>query len=163
MNQYVKKIQTTSRIGLWGSVGVVIATAVFHYVSPWRFYPNEYTARMMLICSTVLTVLVVSAVLLTVRRRIPQLRQAEGMEKKLSGYASHVAGIYWSTLVAVIAVCALTVLSAQSGLLMLAMVATLTLFLAYPNIYKLKTDLGLSDEEVRTLYGDKYVGGDAQD
>lgn len=163
MNPYVKKIQSTSRTGLWGSVGVVIATALFHYVSPWRFYPTAYTARFMLICATVLAVLVVSAVLLTVRRRIPQLRQAEGMEKKLSGYASYVSGIYWSTLVAVVIICALTILSAQSGLLMLAMVATLTLFLAYPNIYKLKTDLGLNDEEMRSLYGDKYMSDNAQD
>ena len=46
---------------------------------------------------------------------------------------------------------------------MLAMVATLTLFLAYPNIYKLKTDLGLNDEEMRSLYGDKYMSDNAQD
>jgi hypothetical protein len=40
---------------------------------------------------------------------------------------------------------------------MLSMVATLTLFLAYPNIYKVKVDLGLTDEEMKSLYGDRYI------
>jgi hypothetical protein len=31
------------------------------------------------------------------------------------------------------------------------------LFLAYPNIYRIKTDLGLTDGEARTLFGDRYI------
>ena len=50
-----------------------------------------------------------------------------------------------------------TVLSAQNVLLMLAMVATLMLILAYPNIYRIKVELGLTDEEMKSLYGDQYI------
>ena len=57
----------------------------------------------------------------------------------------------------VVLLCLMTVLSGQNVLLMLSMVATLTLFLAYPNIYKVKVDLGLTDEEMKSLYGDRYI------
>jgi hypothetical protein len=40
---------------------------------------------------------------------------------------------------------------------MLAMVATLMLILAYPNIYRVKVELGLTDEEMKSLYGDQYI------
>ena len=49
------------------------------------------------------------------------------------------------------------VLSAQNILLMLAMLATLMLFLAYPNMYRMKVELGLTDEEMKSLYGDRYI------
>lgn len=158
MEKYTKNIRTAATAGLWGSVGVVIAAAFFVLASPWRFYPTAYTAKIMLIVATVLTVGVVSTVLMTARRRVPQLRQAEGLEAKLGGYASYIGGIYWTTLFAVAVTCVLAVLSAQSALLMLAMVSTLVLFLTYPNIYRIKVDLGLTDEEMKSLYGDKYIG-----
>ena len=41
--------------------------------------------------------------------------------------------------------------------LMLALVSVLVLFLNYPNIYRIKVDLGLTDEEMRSLFGDQYV------
>ena len=40
---------------------------------------------------------------------------------------------------------------------MLAMVATLMLFLAYPNIYRMKVELGLDDDEMKMLFGDRYI------
>ena len=51
----------------------------------------------------------------------------------------------------------MTVVSSQNVLLMLAMVTVLMLILAYPNIYKVKVDLGLTDEEMTSLYGDQYM------
>ena len=62
-----------------------------------------------------------------------------------------------SMMVVVLLICAFMVLSAQNVLLMLAMVATLMLFLAYPNIYRMKVELGLSDEEMKSLFGDRYI------
>ena len=56
----------------------------------------------------------------------------------------------------------MTVLSGQSTLLMLTLVTTLMLVLAYPNMYKIKSDLGLSGDEMRQLFGDKYLDNDAQ-
>ena len=90
MNKHIVTIQRSSRWGLWGAVALVLLTVVFIYVSPWRFYQSEYTARWMLIAGAVLAVLAVSMALLTVRRNVPRLRQAETLEAKISGYAAHI-------------------------------------------------------------------------
>jgi hypothetical protein len=37
------------------------------------------------------------------------------------------------------------------------MISVLTLFLAYPNIYRIKVELGLTDEEMKQLFGDRYI------
>ena len=163
MNDHLKHIRRAAAGGLWGSVGAVILAALFVLASPWRFYPNAFTARTMLVVSTVLAVLVVSSTLLTIRRHIPQLRQTEALEEKLCCYESHIGGIYWSTLAAVVIIAVLAVLSAQSALLMLAMVATLVLILAYPNIYRIKVDQGLTDEEMQSLFGDRYIAENKDD
>ncbi|MBQ8702796.1 MAG: hypothetical protein IJ524_00280 [Bacteroidales bacterium] len=153
----VKTIRRSSRLGLWGSVGVVMLTVLFMYVSPWRFYPTSHTSRWMLVAGSVLAVLSVSMVLLRVRRDIPRLRQAEGVERKLSGYATHVRSLYVTMLAVVVLLCAFTLMSARNELLMLALVSVLVLFLNYPNIYRLKSDLGLTDGEMESLFGDRYI------
>ena len=143
-------------MGLWGSVAAVILTVVFIY-SPWQFYPTAHTSRWMLVAGCVLAVLAVSMMLLTVRRQIPLLRQSEGLENKLSGYASHVRSLYTTMFVVVVLLCLFTLFSARNVLLMLALVSVLVLFLNYPNIYRIKVDLGLTDEEMRSLFGDRYI------
>lgn len=162
MNKHIKTIQTSSRVGLWGSVGVVILTVVFIYAAPWRFYPSEHTAQWMLIAGSVLAVLAVSMMLLSVRRQIPQLRQADSLETKLAGYAAHVRSLYTTMLVVIVLLCAFTLMSARNVLLMLALVSVLVLFLNYPNIYRIKVDLGLTDEEMRSLFGERYISGNEE-
>ncbi len=149
-------IKRTSQTGLWGSVGAVILTAAF-MMSPWTLRQSAYVSRWMLIAGSVLAVLAVSMTLMVVRRQVPRLRQSESLEAKLQGYASHVKSTFMSMFAVVVLLCLMTVLSGQNVLLMLSMVATLTLFLAYPNIYKVKVDLGLTDEEMKSLYGDRYI------
>lgn len=149
-------IKRTSQTGLWGSVGAVILTAAF-MMSPWTLHQSAYVSRWMLIAGSVLAVLAVSMTLMVVRRQVPRLRQSESLEAKLQGYASHVKSTFMSMFAVVVLLCLMTVLSGQNVLLMLSMVATLTLFLAYPNIYKVKVDLGLTDEEMKSLYGDRYI------
>ena len=95
--------------------------------------------------------------LLVIRKQIPSLRQADTLGQKLSGYAQHIRSLYISMLLVVALICTFMVLSAQNVLLMLAMVATLMLFLAYPNIYRMKVELGLTDEEMKALFGDSYI------
>jgi len=153
----IHTIKSRSRAGLWGSVAAVIAAAVFYYAAPWQFRQSEQVSRWMLVMGTVLAVLTVSMALITIRHRVPSLRKQETLQAKLKGYASHISSLYLTVLAAVVLVCFLMVLSGQNALLMLAMVATLTLFLAFPNIYRIKTDLGLSDEEMRSLFGDRYI------
>ena len=41
-------------------------------------------------------------------------------------------------------------------------VATLMLILAYPNIYRVKVELGLTDEEMKSLYGDQYIAEESK-
>lgn len=157
MSEYIKIIRRSANIGLWGSVGVVILASLFQLVSPWRFYPSQFTARWMLIVGSVLAVLAMSMSLLVIRKQIPSLRQADTLGQKLSGYAQHIRSLYISMLLVVALICTFMVLSAQNVLLMLAMVATLMLFLAYPNIYRMKVELGLTDEEMKALFGDSYI------
>lgn len=147
MDKHLKTIRRSANIGLWGSVAAVILTALFHYVSPYRFYPSPSTSKWMLVAGSVLAVLAVSASLLVVRKQIPALRQSESLEAKYAGYAHHISSLYLNVLAVVVIICALTILSAQNVLLMLAIVSVLMLFLAYPNSYKMKTDLGLTDDE----------------
>ena len=157
MNKYTKSIKRHAAIGLWGSAAAVIIAALFYFVSPWRFYPSQHTARWMLIAGSVLAVLALSMALLVIRKQIPTLRQSEGLEIKLSGYAQHIRSLYLTMFAVVVLICVFAVLSAQNVLLMLAMVATLMLILAYPNIYRIKVELGLTDDEMKSLYGDQYI------
>ena len=157
MQENIKHIRRYAALGLWGSVALVILTVLFIYVAPWRFYPSEHTARWMLIAGSVLAVLAVSMTLLSVRRQIPLLRQSDSLQIKLQGYAAHVRSLYITMLFVVLLLCAFTLMSARNVLLMLALVSTLVLFLTYPNIYRIKVDLGLTDEEMKSLFGDRYL------
>lgn len=153
-----KKIRRSAQLGLWGSVAVVILASVFLYASPWRFSAqSEYTRHWMLVVGSVLAVLSLSMALLVIRKQVPRLRQADGLETKLTGYANHIRSLFLSILTVVVILCLMTVVSGQNVLLMLAMVTVLMLILAYPNIYKVKVDLGLTDEEMSSIYGDLYV------
>lgn len=153
------RIKRMSQIGLWGSVAVVIIASLFLFASPWRFpAQTEYVQRWMLVVGSVLAVLSLSMALLVIRKQVPRLRQTEGLQAKLEGYAAYVQSLFLTIFVVVIILCFLTVLSNQNVLLMLAMITVLMLFLAYPNIYKVKVDLGLSDEEMVLLYGNRYIG-----
>ena len=135
----------------------MIIVSLFYYVSPYRFYPSAHTSQWMLIAGSVLAVLAVSMSLLVIRRQIPSLRQSDSLEAKLEGYAAHVSSIYYTLFAVVVILCIFMVLSTRGVLLMLAIVTVLMLFLAYPNIYRIKVDLGLSDDEMKSLYGDKYI------
>ena len=157
MQKYIKTIRCSAALGLWGSMGIIILTAFYHLVSPYRFYPSEYTARWMLVVGTVLAVSEMGSSLRFIHKRIPVLRQLDSLETKFRGYAQHIRILYIFRLAVVFLICCLIVLSARIELLMLAMVATLMLILTYPNIYRIKVDLGLTDEEMKSLFGDRYI------
>ena len=157
------KIKRNAQLGLWGSAAVVILTSLFLYASPWRFpAQSDYVNRWMLVAGSVLAVLSLSMALLVIRKQVPRLRQTEGLQAKLAGYAGHIHSLYFSILAVVVVLCAMTLISNQNVLLMLAMVTVLMLILAYPNIYKVKVDLGLTADEMRSLYGERYIDNEAQ-
>lgn len=153
MQEYIKNIKRNAAIGLWGSVGVVIVAAVLTYA----LHPSVGGTSWMVVAGTVLAVLAVSMMMLSVRRQIPRLRQSEGLENKLKGYATHVRELYMTMLSVVVILCVFTFASGRTVLLMLAMVSTLVLFLNYPNIYRIKIDLGMTDDVAKKVFGDRYI------
>ena len=158
MTSEMRTIQRSSRIGLYGAVAIIVLAAVA-YSCLWHPSPSYTFRRWALVLGTILAVLSVSIVLLTVRKRIPMLRQSESFRAKLTGYAVHVRSVYLSMLGVVCVICALTVASRNSVLFMLAIVCTLVLILNFPNMYRIKVDLGLNDAEMHILFGDKYTAG----
>ncbi|MBR1799617.1 MAG: hypothetical protein IJ761_06980 [Bacteroidales bacterium] len=158
----VKKIRNTAAAGLWTSVGVMLLTVLFYYASPYKFTLGEYGNKWALVAATVLAVLSVSMVLLTVRKRVPQLRQTDSIDEKLQGYAAHIKSVYVSMAAVVCVVCGCSILSSSNVLIMLGMVCVLVLFLNYPNIYRIKVDLGLDDETMRSLFGENYIPDEPQ-
>lgn len=158
MDNNIKKFRRAANVGLYGSIVVVLITVIFHF-SPFRVAPQTpEVQRWMLIAGTVLAVLAVVMALMTIRKTTPRIRQLDVMDKKIEAYASYINGLYTSTLTIVVIECVLITLMSESALLMVTILLVLLLFLAYPNMYKMKSDLGLNDEEMKSLFGDAYIG-----
>ncbi len=45
---------------------------------------------------------------------------------------------------------------------MLVLVLSLTLFMAFPNMYRMKVDMGLTNEQAKELWGDEYLFSDEE-
>lgn len=157
MEQQLKKIKRSSAIGLWGSVAVTIATILHLWLSKFQFYPSPALSKWMLATGCIMAVLIIATILLTLRKKIPAMRQMDDLKKKVTAYSELMSTIYNCTLTVVIIECAFCALSVNNVLLMFVILMVLTLILNFPNMYKMKVDLGLSDDEMTTLYGDKYV------
>ena len=67
--------------------------------------------------------------------------------------------MYSGILAIVVIECVLIILMSDTSLLMVTILLVLLLFLCYPNMYKMKNDLGLNDEEMKSLFGDAYITG----
>ena len=65
--------------------------------------------------------------------------------------------IYLGTLFIVLSVCVIIVVTHENTLIMVLLLLFVTLMLNFPNMYKMKTDLGLNDDEMKSLFGDKYI------
>lgn len=153
----IKQIRRTANWGLYGSVGVVLAVVIFHF-SPWHItYQSAGVARWMLIAGAVLAVLAVVMALMTIRKATPRLRQLEDLSEKLQGYASHISNLYIGSAAVVVIECVLIALMSDTSLLMITILLVLVLFLSYPNMYKMKNDLGLTDEQMQSLFGEAYI------
>ena len=157
MNQLIKKFRRSANIGLYGSIAVVLIAVIFHF-SPYHVaYQSQQVMRWMLIAGTILAVLAVVMMLLTIRTTTPALRQLENLEDKIQGYQSYITSLFSSTLAIVIIECILIILMSDTSLLMVTILMVLVLFLSYPNMYKMKNDLGLTDDQMKQLFGDEYI------
>ena len=158
MKKYVHRIRAASLVGLYCSMALVTAVIALNYFSKWRVYGiGEALQQSMLICGTVLAVLVTAVALLTIRRFTPKIRQLDDTERKLQLYSGNIARLYYSVLATVAIECAFVILSGNNVLIMVTLLLVMMLFLAYPNMYKIKVDLGLDDEIMKQLFGDKYI------
>ena len=157
MNQLIKKFRRSANIGLYGSIAVVLIAVIFHF-SPYHVaYQSQQVMRWMLIAGTILAVLAVVMMLLTIRKTTPALRQLEKLGDKIQGYQSYITSLFSSTLAIVIIECILIILMSDTSLLMVTILMVLVLFLSYPNMYKMKNDLGLTDDQMKQLFGDEYI------
>lgn len=154
MHSTIRKIRRSANIGLYGSLGVSVATIALYVLWNYRFYANARGYQFMLVAGCVLAVLSIVTILFTVRKSVPRLRQNDDLEQKLSKYAEQTSNIYITTLAIVVVECVLLTLSHNSTLIMLLMLLVVLLFLLYPNMLKIKVDLGLSDEQMKTLFDD---------
>ncbi|MBQ6069731.1 MAG: hypothetical protein IJK84_09520 [Bacteroidales bacterium] len=154
---FVKKLRRNANWGLYGSIAAILVAVVFHF-SPYHVtYQQPQVKNWMLISGTILAVLAIAMLLLTVRKTTPALRQLEKVEDKLAGYGSYIANLYRGTLAIVIIECVLIILMSDTSLLMVTVLMVLVLFLCYPNMYKMKHDLGLSDDEMTAIFGSEYI------
>ena len=166
-NVDIKAIRRAANIGLYGTLLLSVLTVAEYYLAKYvwirEITSNEYTRHLLLTIGLVVAVLDISMVLLTLRRQIPRLRQLDDRDEKLGKYRQLVRSVYFSTLVVVFVVCAVVILSRENTLIMLLMLLFVMLALNYPNMYKMKTDLGMNDEDMTELFGDQYIKGGSQD
>ncbi len=153
----LKKLRRTANFGLYGSITVVILTVIFHFAPYHITYQQPQVARWMLIAGTILAVLAIVMVLLTIRKTTPRLRQLDNFNEKMTGYTAYICNLYSTTFAIVLIECILIVLMSDTSLLMVTILLVLMLFLSYPNMYKMRTDLGLTDAEMTALFGDAYI------
>jgi len=99
----------------------------------------------------------IALILFSMRKQMPRLRQLDDIDERLSRYASMVQSGYLITLFVTLLVAAVVVITHENTLIMLMLLLGLTLMLNYPNMYKIRADLGLLDDEMRSLFGDAYI------
>ena len=162
MQQYINKIRRSANIGLYGSLLLCICVVVEHFLDRYLWVreitTNDYTRQLFLIVGLVLAVGTIAYALFVMRKDTPRLRQTDGVEEKLKGYSKLIGGIYLLSLFTVAVVGAIIVITHENTLIMLLMLLFVTLVLCYPNMYKLKADTGLTEDEMKQIFGEKYKG-----
>jgi cobalamin synthase len=153
----IKKLRRSANVGLYGSIAVILLAVIFHFTPYHITYQSPQVARWMLLAGTILAVLAVVMMLLTVRKTTPALRQLDNFDDKIRGYQSYISNLYTCTLTIVVIECILIILMSDTALLMVTILMVLVLFICYPNMYKMKNDLGLTDDQMRSLFGEAYI------
>jgi len=99
----------------------------------------------------------IALILFSMRKQMPRLRQLEDIDDRLTRYASIVQNGYLITLFVSMFVAAIVVITHENTLIMLMLLLGLTLMLNYPNMYKIRADLGLLDDDMLRLFGNDYI------
>lgn len=160
-NNTVRAIRTAANIGLWGTLFFGLLAVAEHYMAEYvwtkTIVTNDYTHDLLLYGGWVLVVADIAIILFTVRHQIPRIRQLDAVEEKLDRYKGLVRSIYYTSLIISIIVCAVIVITHENTLLMLMLLLFFTLVLSFPNMYKMKVDCGMNDQEMKDLFGDSYI------
>ena len=163
-NTYIKSISRIANVGLWGSLFFSALTVALHYL-PVRVTIEAVTndaevSHRFMLFGLVVAVAVIAFFLFYLRREIPRVRQKDTVDERLAKYNNIVRTIYVVTLFAVTAVGVIEILTGENALIMLLLLMFIMLMLNYPNMYKMKADMGLNDDEMKSLFGDQYIGDD---
>lgn len=159
----IAKMRRTANRGLYGSLAVATLTIVYSFCPFHVAYQQPQVARGMLVAGIVLAVLAIAMVLMSIRRTAPKLRHLNNLDDKIKGYSDYITNLYNTTFTIVLVECALIVLMSDNSLLMITCLLVLMLFVTYPNMYKIKNDLGLNDTEMQMLFGTDYIAGTQPD
>lgn len=157
MEKYIKKIRVWSNTGLIGSLVVVIIAILFKYLSPMVFRQSDVVYRNLTLACAVFAILDMIVILRNNKKMKKDLAVLSNLESKLDGYSQMVQTNSLCTLISTTIVSVIIILLGNFNLLMLAMMQVLMLFFTYPNMYKIKVELNLSDEEMRKLFKDQYI------
>ena len=111
----------------------------------------------MLISGTILAVLAVVMALFSIRNTPRRLRELPTVEQKMQGYSSYISSLYKGSLAIVVIECILMLLMSNTNLLMITILLVLLMIITFPNMYKIKNDLSLTDDEMTDLYGSDYI------
>lgn len=156
----IKKIRRSANIGLYGSLLLCLCVVAEHFLDRYvwvrEITTNDYTRQLFLIVGLVLAVATIAYALFAMRKNVPRLRQTDGVEAKLQGYSRLIATVYYLSLFTVLIVGAIIVVTHENRLIMLLMLLFVTLVLFYPNMFRIKADLGLLEEEMNELFGEEY-------
>jgi hypothetical protein len=158
----IRQIRKAANIGLYGTLFVGLLTIAEHYLDKYvwirEITTNEYTCHLFMYVGLVLAVGYIAMILLTLRRQIPQLRQMEDTPETLKCYLRIARSIYLGALAVSAILAAIIVITHENTLIMLMLLLFITLVLNYPNMYKMKNDMGLDDDTMKNLFGKDYIG-----
>lgn len=160
----VRAIRIAANVGLWGTLFFAMLTIAEYYLAEYVWEnvitTNDYTHRLLLYGGLIVVVLYIATVLLTIRRQIPRVRQLDAVEERLDRYKGMVQLIYFIGLIVSIIVCAVVIITRENALLMLLLLHFTTLAMCFPNMYKIKVDCGLNNQDMRDLFGESYISDD---
>ena len=157
----IRSIRRAANIGLYGTLALGLLTLVEHYLAEhvWarQIVTNDYTHQLLYIAAPVLTVVGISYILLMVRRQLPQVRQLDTVDEKLPHYRAVVRTVYAILLLVMFVCCAVVVITRENIVIMMMLLLFFMAVMNYPNMYKMKSDMGLLDDEMSDLFGDNYI------
>ena len=160
MSNHITRIRRAANIGLYGTLLFIGLTVAAHYLDRYLWertiVTNDYTRQLLVITGLVFAVVTIAASLYTSRQQLPRLRQLDDLQERLRRYATLVRSQFLLTLFVTLLLSAVIIITHDNVLIMLQILLFLTLALSYPNMYKIKADVGLLDDEMKQLFGDQY-------